>query len=80
MPVSWGEGNGVLPQPPIYVERDALRARVAELENLKDESLLESELDDKRKEIEQLKDYIREIYRLRGEDPVINAICNKALA
>ena len=30
--------------------------------------------------IEALKDEIREIYRLRGEDPVIAGICNRALA
>jgi hypothetical protein len=32
MSVSHGEGDGVLPQPPVYAERDALRSRVAELE------------------------------------------------
>lgn len=50
-------------------------ARVAELEVLN--TLAESARQDERDAAERLRDDLREIYALRGEDSVIAAICNR---
>jgi len=60
------------------VEAHRLQARVADLELTL--TISESAQQDYRREIEGLKDHIRELYRLRGEDPVVAGICNRALA
>jgi hypothetical protein len=41
--------------------------------------LHESEIEDKNKEIETIKDVIKRIYALRGEDKEINRLCNLVL-
>jgi hypothetical protein len=59
----------------------ALRARVAELEGeAKTSDMMHDSIQDHSyRWIEALKDDIREIYALRGEDPEISRICNRAL-